>query len=339
MDKKNRNRWSRRGFTLVELLVVIAIIGILIALLLPAVQAAREAARRSQCVNNLKQWGLAMQTYLGAHRQLPYAGARLPYGATGLPPGFTPSSNLNRHTWVPQLWPYIECAQLASMYNFSVGFYQLPNASGGVAGTPLSFKVPTYYCPSDSYVEPRIDYVRGNYAVNWGPVAWPLDTSTVPPGIINAIAPFGFLDFKSRDKPRRSRSKDFTDGMSKTMLMSEKLIHPSPGTSVSVHDGRGDFFNDDESRAIYMTFNTPNTTDFDYVKVAGYCVSLPQQNLPCTTATTATGNHVAARSKHPGGVNIGMADGSVHFVTNTVALGIWQTISTMNDGKTQDIRF
>jgi prepilin-type N-terminal cleavage/methylation domain-containing protein/prepilin-type processing-associated H-X9-DG protein len=320
---------NRRGFTLVELLVVIAIIGILIALLLPAVQAAREAARRVGCNNNLKQWGLAMQNHLSARKKLPYGGAQFDYEASV--PAAERSSNLVRHTWVPQLWPYMELANLYAKYDFRYGFYQLPNAQVGIAGTPLSFKDPSYYCPSDEYVEPRIDYVKGNYAVNWGPISWPLTSNGLPTGQASQTshAPFGFHDFVTRSKPRQSRTKDFTDGTSKTMLISEKIIHPNPGTNPSRFDGRGDFFNDDESRALYMTITTPNTSDFDYLRLAGYCVHLPPA-LPCAVATTATGYYAAARSRHAGGVNIGMADGSVQFISEHIALNTWRAISTMD---------
>src|SRR5438132_3388859 len=104
---------SRLAFTLVELLVVIAIIGVLVALLLPAVQSAREASRRMQCTNNVKQWVLAMHNYADTNGALPYGPREIP--------------TTNRHSWVPQLWPYIEQPGLFSQYTFSVGFYLPPN--------------------------------------------------------------------------------------------------------------------------------------------------------------------------------------------------------------------
>src|ERR1700761_1333999 len=124
-------RTLRRGFTLIELLVVIAIIAVLIALLLPAVQQAREAARRTQCKNNFKQWGLAMQNY---HDVI----GSFPIGAT---------ANL-RHTWVGSLWPYIDQAPLYNKYNWSDHFYNPPNCVQNAMTGVIAQQVSIYYCPS-----------------------------------------------------------------------------------------------------------------------------------------------------------------------------------------------
>ena len=143
-----------RGFTLVELLVVIAIIGILVALLLPAIQAAREAARRTQCVNQLKQWGLAMQMYHDVKKQLPF-------GCT-----FTP-----RQTWVMHLWPYIEESSLAEANNLDVDFWVPPVTIAGTLNGLGGKYVALYYCPSDvgsDQVVGPYQRRRGNYVVNWG---------------------------------------------------------------------------------------------------------------------------------------------------------------------------
>jgi prepilin-type N-terminal cleavage/methylation domain-containing protein/prepilin-type processing-associated H-X9-DG protein len=316
-------RRNRSAFTLVELLVVIAIIGILVALLLPAVNSAREAARKSQCTNNMRQWGLGMMTHMEAKKELPYAcGRPIPSGT--------------RHTWVPQLWPYVECKQLSAVYKFDTHFYQLPNALVGTPNTPLSYKIPIYYCASDPWSDSRNDYTRGNYVLNWGIVSWPYSGSVPSTQTANTPqAPFGFADLVSQVQVRKSRVKSFKDGMSKTMLMSEKIIHPAAGSVLNRLDGRGDFFNDDEARAVFMTLSAPNASTPDYTAgTAGYCVNY--EKLPCVPLTSATGNHVAARSRHIGGVNVCMGDGSMQFVTDEIASTTWQTMSTMNDGKLQD---
>ncbi len=123
---------KRAGFTLIELLVVIAIIGVLIALLLPAVQKVREAANRAKCTNNLKQWTLAMHLHHDGHGTLPYA-----------------KKNNPRTTWVVQLWPYIEQDNLYRQYDFRVGFWEPPNCLAYATDGPVARPVPIYLCPSD----------------------------------------------------------------------------------------------------------------------------------------------------------------------------------------------
>jgi prepilin-type N-terminal cleavage/methylation domain-containing protein len=140
---------ARRGFTLVELLVVIAIIGTLVGLLLPAVQVARESARRSSCQNTLKQWGLAMHNLVDAKKKFPLA-----------------TTNTPRTSWVPFTWPYIEYPELAKSYDLKQGFHLAANSNA------RQMKVPLYYCPSDRpnamWTADTVTRVRGNYVVNWG---------------------------------------------------------------------------------------------------------------------------------------------------------------------------
>ena len=147
-----------RGFTLVELLVVIAIIGILIALLLPAVQAAREAARRSQCTNHVKQWGLAILNYEQTNKWLP------------CPRFYQSPKGQHLHSWIPQLWPFIEETAMFEMYDFyspGINYY-----SPGPNATCSGKQVPLYFCPSDRtglvVLDPSVapTRTRGNYALN-----------------------------------------------------------------------------------------------------------------------------------------------------------------------------
>jgi prepilin-type N-terminal cleavage/methylation domain-containing protein len=172
----------QRAFTLVELLVVIAIIGVLVALLLPAVQAAREASRRMKCTNHLHQLALAMQNHHDVNGKLPFAGSIVPV----------------RQSWVSQLWPYFELGTLASQYDYKKGFHEPPNTVQNTTNGLLCARIPLYYCPSDrpnamwngdAYIR-----ARGNYVVNWGPSTVPF----TPPGPPKAIAPFGYLGLPAR---------------------------------------------------------------------------------------------------------------------------------------------
>lgn len=187
----NQPSWNRhqRGFTLVELLVVIAIIGILIALLLPAIQAAREAARRIECQNNLRQFGIALATFHDNRRVLPPAVADNFGGSTQL------------HAWSIFILPYIEEGNLAKAYDFAAGHNAAVNRP--VVGTPLSI----FLCPSssDEYYEGDGTWARGDYAASSG---------------IEPVANGGPLYPKSAVRFRR-----ITDGLSKTLLVGELFYH------------------------------------------------------------------------------------------------------------------
>jgi prepilin-type N-terminal cleavage/methylation domain-containing protein/prepilin-type processing-associated H-X9-DG protein len=296
---------NRRAFTLIELLVVIAIIGILIGLLLPAVQKVREAANRAKCENNLKQWALAMHMYNDT--------------MNSLPPGAMSSP---RHTWVPHLWPYVEQTALARAYGDPnvQQFYTPPacvqNTTTGVVTQPI----PLYYCPSnrvgalwqgDSYWR-----CRGNYAVNWGPVPIPYTGNP-------STGPFGYLN-NNANQPISISIQRIIDGTSNTLLMSEVVLPPKDND----FDTNGDFFNDDVNTVggRFMTINTPNSSAADQL---AYCVG---DNIfaPCNTNSPYA---VSARSMHTGGVNTSFCDGSVHFISNSVSLQTWQALGTMNGGE------
>lgn len=139
------------------------------------------------------------------------------------------------------------------------------------------------------------------------------------------IAPFSFKDFASGDRPRTTRLSDITDGTSNTMLMSEVIQAKFDAD----FDIRGDMLNDDRPCTQFMTLNTPNSgTD-----VSPYCnAALYPYNPPCTNANSVYA-HKAARSKHTGGVNVLIADGSVRFVQNSIALATWRAWGTMNGGE------
>ncbi|HEY2415053.1 MAG TPA: DUF1559 domain-containing protein [Pirellulaceae bacterium] len=307
------------AFTLVELLVVIAIIGVLVALLLPAVQSAREASRRMQCMNNVKQWVLGMHNYADTNGTLPYGPREAPTTV--------------RHSWVPLLWPYIEQMGLYNQYQFNIGFYLPPNtiAQSNVAG-PTGQRAKVYYCPSDRYGAMQTSNgdlywrAKGNYQLNFGNLQVPDPTYSVT-NPSPSWGPFGYLDYKSHALPRLTRLAEIVDGTSNTMLLSESLT-----TRDGDKDHRGDMLNDGEVCAYYMTVQTPNSASND-VMLSGYCVSRPDIKMPCTTAAN---HYKAARSRHPNGVNVGMGDGAVRYVTNNISQKNWQSLGSINGGEGLD---
>lgn len=300
-------RREHLAFTLVELLVVIAIIGILIALLLPAVQSAREAARRAQCTNNLKQWGLGMQLYENTHGHYPYgtiSGEGLLGG--GDSPGRAVREHANvgglgasrRGTWVIALWPFIEQQQLYDQYDFNYHIFNDENNDCAKAQVPL------YDCPSDRqsmWTANEHTHARGNYLVNWGNGSFRQNETDF------RGAPFSMNE--------QYRNADILDGLSQTMFMSE-VLKPVANDHF---DFRGGLLNDDQSSAQFMALYTPNS-GVDSTR----CVD-PQRPAPCQLGAKT---YLQARSKHPGGVNVLFGDGSVHFITDSIALKTWQALGS-----------
>lgn len=292
----------RKAFTLVELLVVIAIIGVLIALLLPAIQAARESARRTECVNNFRQWAVSMHLYHDAIK-------KLPVGARTNP----------RQTWVMRLWPYIEQGTLDMRNDFKRAFFVEPGTIHYTLNGLTGQYVPMYYCPSDVGSDQTVgEYQRrrGNYVVNWGNVTykWPLE--------LEGIAPFSYVEGNSRN-PRKTSLADMTDGTSNTVMMSETL----KAWSNADNDWRGDFQND-EGNFRFHTRLTPNTSAPDIIESGWFRPNVD----PSMPATAGSWQVYAARSRHPGGVNVSMCDGSVHFIDEAIALQSWKEMGSMNGG-------
>lgn len=310
MITKNE-RAKRTGFTLVELLVVIAIIGMLVGLLLPAVQQARAAARRMQCSNQMRQWVLAMQNYELAERSFPYgtvhgksAGSYGKRQSDGSTYPIWPSSNQIRTTFVPMLWPYLEQSALYAMWDFK---------TASCFGTSLEQTVPVYYCPDD---RPGAMWThgcvrsRGNYVVNWG--YGDHEHRCLGPSKISENETSSTFLRAAFGTNRRTTAGEIRDGLSNTIFMSEILVSATD----SEDDVRGDFLNDDCGCAQFMTVNTPNA-GVDTVQ----CINTTDP-APCQTDSSKV--YASARSRHSGGVNAARGDGSVAFITNGVAIDVWR---------------
>jgi prepilin-type N-terminal cleavage/methylation domain-containing protein/prepilin-type processing-associated H-X9-DG protein len=324
-------RAVRRGFTLIELLVVIAIIAVLIALLLPAVQAAREAARRSQCVNNLKQITLAMHNLHDTNGAFPYGRK---YDAW------------NSYPWYCHVLPFMEGGNI---YNgFVAGGLLASNnpdihANWQANATVRVAMINTFFCPSDTGLvldeQPSADWsrTRGNYkgCVGGGdqygnyPNAQP---KTLPGGIFLIAVGQNFDAPPGGVKPLQARIADVTDGTSNSVFLSEGLNPRPPGPWCGP---MGDITLGNMGGALFSNFTTPNSTSPD--NIFGPCPQDggldPTYTAPCLSIGGNFDNnpnsYAAARSKHPGGVNVSMVDGSVRFVKNTVSARVWWAVGSI----------
>jgi prepilin-type N-terminal cleavage/methylation domain-containing protein len=311
----------RRGFTLVELLVVIAIIGVLIGLLLPAVQAAREAGRRSACTNNMKQWGLAMHSHHDANQSLPFGSSR------SNPPGGETTANAYTHTgpqpprrtFVIALWPYLEQMSLYERYNFTLRYEDTSGSPSNnwLIGRPVNL----YYCPSDRpNAVNSTNGCRINYAMSSGTAG--LRSGATRPAVTGWVSGTNWDNFV----PYTSRFAEITDGTSKTLLMGEVVFPPSESPA----DSRG-FGMADLGTHGFMTAAQPNSGSDILVNCPGASAFLPCQQ-PAGSGDRWTISHVA-RSKHPGGVMVSMCDASVRFMANDISLPTWRALSTKNGGE------
>ncbi|MEM6330459.1 MAG: DUF1559 domain-containing protein [Planctomycetota bacterium] len=330
------------GFTLVELLVVIAIIGVLIALLLPAVQAAREAARRMQCSNNLKQWGLAALMHKDSRGYFPHGtynyidstdiGTPAPYGThDGVTQGSGPHT-MNRRCWYHDLMPYTE--EVAQGEALKDHFRQGLNA---LQFPGMTLPVDIAMCPSDP-LSPKLatftggwnglptQGFSGNYVANAGSgfLNRPVPAANGQPAL-NAFQASARLNGIFFAVSEVSYNK-ITDGSTKTALFSE-IVLVEDTTS---HDIRGRYYNPAHGGVYFTTLNPPNSPEPD---VFNWCSQSPPENAPCVQSRQDM--QLAARSYHAGGIaNVCRADGSVAPVSEQVDLPVYNALGSRNGEET-----
>jgi prepilin-type N-terminal cleavage/methylation domain-containing protein len=324
------SRTSARGFTLVELLVVIAIVGILAAILLPAVQSAREAARRVSCVNNVKQLTLACLHYESRRGALPYA---------------RKADLADAYTWTQLILPQIEQQDVQDMYfdlfvkdgSTSPNYEYRPHGPDQRKRTARHAHIPQFYCPSDrtpaaSELEStNWGYWRGNYR---GCVGY-IETVRFTPVNARQAGAFtvrrhqgprvygGMLDGKP---PEQVRLSDIIDGTTHTLLVSEGI---APVSSQNYCGPLGEVISGNIGGALFDARLTPNSNETD--RIERMCPRLAG-DLEYPSACQVVGNSpqatAAARSYHRGGVVASRVDGSVTFVFEDIDLKVWQAAGT-----------
>jgi prepilin-type N-terminal cleavage/methylation domain-containing protein len=294
---------ARRGFTLVELLVVIAIIGVLVSLLLPAVQAAREAARRMKCQNNMKQLGLALHNYHDTFLVLP--------------PGAIKS---NQTSWHAFILPFIEQKNLYDQFTFNQGAYNSGTNQVGRGANGL-VKIPGYLCPSSQAEKMMLntppnnvntpDLVNGaapyttHYYGNMGPKGAGLGGGTY---LFRNVGQGGFSQQGVFEVESRVRLAEITDGAANTFLVGENSFHDQQF---------GSRFRN------WMRGTDANGTD----AICG-CRNIINAINTRIAALSTVYNDIPMASHHPSGTNFVLGDGSVRFLSQNIDLGTYKATAS-----------
>ncbi len=301
-----------RAFTLIELLVVIAIISVLVGMLLPAVQAAREAARRVQCVNNLMQIGIAVKNYEAAHESLP-SGVVNPTGPiVEAPIGY-------HFNWAAQLLPYLDAKPVYRHLDFNKGVYQPEN------GTARAVMLGVLLCPSNvgparmTPIGPNPpvggDPALTSYAGCYHDVEAPIDASNKGVFFLNG----------------RIRYEDIEDGASQTIFFGEKIPDPTElgwasGTRATLRN-TGTPIN--RMPPVAPPATPPGAPADDTNPADGAAATAQAVKKGGEARTTLVGGF---GSRHPGGANFGFGDGSVRFLRSSINPRIFQLLGNRADG-------
>jgi prepilin-type N-terminal cleavage/methylation domain-containing protein/prepilin-type processing-associated H-X9-DG protein len=341
---QNNGRARRRGgFTLIELLVVIAIIAVLIALLLPAVQGAREASRRIQCSNNLRQISLALHNYLTVYDVFPPGRVRLRVDYEG-----------RCFSTFTQILPQLEQVATFNSINFSLNSDDENDIDlgGGQNATVRYNVVASLLCPSDFDQKVWVPRAPTNYLVNTG-TTYPISPFCVSKLPITGI----FFDNSS------IRIADITDGTSQTVAVSETIKSENGGPETFDWDGRTLSTGFLMTRGATNNGGGPELVNYNdqctgtglmqlYLRGSSWILGVPavtmynhdrtpnDLRMDCIGGLThsrceidtldASSLSVSARSRHPGGVNAMLADGSVRFVKNSINLVPWRALGSRN---------
>jgi prepilin-type N-terminal cleavage/methylation domain-containing protein/prepilin-type processing-associated H-X9-DG protein len=346
-------RQCARAFTLVELLVVIAIIGILVALLLPAIQAAREAARRAQCTNNLKNLGLALHTYHDTKKELPAAVRYppLPGGAVG-ETTYSPLTDTRQFwNWAIDILPYIEEKALHDRFQIDESIRLLPTSGSIGTATDVNYEprgteLEVMLCPSDHGRGNRFqgvggneNWARGNYAYN-AVQFWPdqflwksfYSGNPVPPDRPTFL-PFniGAGGFADHLRKQTLSFAKIIDGTSKTILLAELRVGVNEKDRRGVwalamcgsnfHCRHAGFAPNDCTENLDDVYKSSDI-GLEETTLRGDCMDVDE-------GVNGASGQSTAKSRHPGGVNSAMADGSVRFINDFIDIG---RLSECEDG-------
>jgi prepilin-type N-terminal cleavage/methylation domain-containing protein/prepilin-type processing-associated H-X9-DG protein len=314
MIKETTNR-SKNGFTLVELLVVIAIIGILVALLLPAVQAARETARRTQCQNNQKQTALAFINFESTYGHFPIG---LMATWKDNRPGGWPG-----HTAQSHILSRVGEETLGEGYDFNLRALADLTDMTRIA---ISQKVEAFNCPADensAIDNTQANYAHSNFVTCFGSTLMKHQPGKYPEFITNGMFQW--------DEPRRV--KQVTDGVSNIVLGSEVLSGDASAGGSTPWDTRGMWGIHYIGASSYLHLHTPNTSVGDAPSAEGYVRCVAKQGMPCNPHLVSNAgwgaSYASARSRHPGGVNVVFADGHGEFVLDEIDLIPWRALATV----------